>query len=222
MWKQLNNIVVQLSPYGSRKSRSDGDAAGVELAVRPAVVRGTELQSISSRANEHSSDGSTGASHTHVDDGYVDHPLEAASEPLPAQPARPAVTAAEQGTLHAHSATAQLSDQERSDDGISNTQSVDELLEQLLSLEWISQCPSGARLMLSLCYELAAVSSPQQQHASGILQLLVTSSSWQAACAHCKDALLLRCVVGRATYKHACWLVAAGLWLLLGVGACLR
>lgn len=207
MWKQLNKIVGKLS-YGTKNNnRSEGHAAGVELAVRPTVVRGTELQSISARANGHSSDGNVGASHTYVSDGYVGHPLEAAIGPLPAQSACPAVTAAEQDSLHAHSVTAQLSDQERSDAESSIILAIDQLLQQLLSQDWVSQCPSGARLVLSLCYELAAVSSPQQQHDSGILQLLATSSSWQAACAHCQDTFLLRCVY---KHMHACLLVAVG------------
>jgi hypothetical protein len=221
MWQQLNRIFGHISPYGSTRKNIESDvhAAGVELAVRPAV-KGTELQSISARANGHTSnDGTAGTSHTYVDDGYVGHPLKAASEPLPAQPDRPVIVTAAKDTLHAHGVTGQLSDQERSHDGSSNIKAVDQLLEQLLSqASWISQCPSGARLVLSLCFELAAASSPQQQHARGILQLLVTSSSWQVACAHCKDTLLLRCVKGSATHTpvHVGWLLlcSVGCWCM--------
>lgn len=192
--KQVNKLLHQLSylsPYKTKVSKNSGEAAGVELSSRSSAPRSAqELQSL--RLNRQ-----TEGSHTAAQNGssrvfgHDQHPLEAADS----QGASPTATAdsnsftdtpAAHGTNHSHN-------------------SIDDcLLQQLLNQAWLAEAPSSARLVLSLCWEVAnslTQQQQQQQHVLGIVRLVVAATSWQAACTHCQDTLLLRCVphiVGRS------------------------
>jgi hypothetical protein len=67
------------------------------------------------------------------------------------------------------------------------------LLSRLSSKQWLLQSCSSTRLVLSTLLEVAAVNSPQQQHVQQQLQRVADSVSWEAACSHCMDALVIRC-----------------------------
>jgi hypothetical protein len=67
------------------------------------------------------------------------------------------------------------------------------LLSRLSSKQWLRQSCSSTRLVLSTLLETAAVYSLQQQHVLQQLQRVVDSVSWEAACLHCMDALVIRC-----------------------------
>jgi isochorismate synthase EntC len=67
------------------------------------------------------------------------------------------------------------------------------LLSLLSSKQWLRQSCSSTRLVLSTLVETAAVNSTQQQHVLQQLQRVADSVSWEAACSHCMDALVIRC-----------------------------
>lgn len=191
--KQVNKLLHQLSylsPYKNKVSKNSGEAAGVELSSRRTKAS-HELQSLSLNRQQ------TEGSHTSAQNGssrvldYDQHPLEAADS-QGATPTAPATADSFTDTPAVHGTNHSL-------------QSIDDcVLQQLLNQAWLADAPSSARLVLSLCWEVAnslTQQQQQQQHVLDIVRLVVGATSWQAACTHCQDTLLLRCVphiVGRS------------------------
>jgi hypothetical protein len=204
MWKQVNNLLGQLSPYRihyHKRNGSEGaDDAGLELSVRQATPAATELKPVIGRASHAAATARpviAGETSTNV---YADHPLEAASRHETAQPADQAPAAADfvssnttTHTSHDHAATRQGSTS-------SGSGSADTLLTCLLSQQWYQELaaqPISARLVLSMIWQLAADSSLQQQQLLlAKLRKIVDVGTWQEAFGICKDALVLRCVGG--------------------------
>lgn len=200
MWKQINNVLGHLSPitYGSKKKKRSDDpgSSGLELSVRPAVDRpGTELRSLS-RASEHTAVLETAADRRLGTSEHVQHPLQNGTgrlEPLSGQSAQTAT--ADSNSQQEHPKAQHASSQASSDAEESVKDALDSLLQQVLSIPWISQAPDAARLVLSLCCELAASSLQDEQSQEQLvntLELVAAASSWQAACALCKHMLVLR------------------------------
>lgn len=191
--KQVNKLLHQLSylsPYKNKALNNSDEAAGVELSSRSGgPSRSTAAQELVSLRLNRQAPGShtaaqNGSSRVH---DYDQHPLEAADS----QGATPTATADSNftDTPAAHGTNHSL-------DSVD-----DRLLQQLLNQAWLEEAPSSARLVLSLCWEVALTQQQQQHHVLDIVRLVVAATSWQAACTHCQDTLLLRCVphvVGRS------------------------
>lgn len=196
MWKQVNHLLGQLSPYRShyhKRNASEGaDDAGLELSVRQATPAATELRPVVGRTSHAAATVRPGIAGEPSKDHYADHPLDTASRHEAAQPADQAPAAAD---LVCSNATTHTSHDYQA--ASSSSESADNLLACLRSPKWVDELaaqPSSARLVLSTVWQLAADRSLQQQQQQLLAKLrqIVNVSTWQEACGLCKDTLLLR------------------------------
>jgi len=181
MWKQLIN---QLSPAPSKKRVSNEidqrEHASVELSVRePRSTEhsAVELRSITATSSKHAGRDGSDVRPTNG------HDLTAKDRAAPpAQLQAEATTAPTEGLQPQrlqHSQGSESSDQ----------LSPDAVLRRLKSQDWAHQAPCGARLLISICCELAQ-QHPREQLLLAELQRLASSGSWKRRL--CSEPVLLR------------------------------
>lgn len=179
MWKQVNHLINQLSPAPNKKRVSkEIDRPSVELSVREPRTEqsAVELRSIPASSKSSSKHAWDGSDVLHADG----HALTAKDR------------AATQAQLQAEAPTEGLQPQrlQRSQGSASSDQlSPAAVLRGLKSQDWANQAPCGARLLISICCELAQ-KHPLDQLLLVKLQRLALSGSWK--CLLCSDTAVLR------------------------------